>query len=62
MTEMRVRAVRGSMHYRFEAIRPIVTDKTVLDIGAGIGHWRRDWLHGSIAAAASESMSRHHAG
>ena len=50
---MNVRKVQASMDYRFEAIRPFVTGRDVLDLGAGSGFWRADWIHAQIREVAS---------
>lgn len=45
----------GSSHQdRFDAIRPLVEGRSVLDIGAGSGHWRDDWFHLLIRGAADD--------
>lgn len=48
---------RGSHVARFEAIRPYVTGKSVLDIGAAYGLHEPDWLHGLIAQVAARTVA-----
>jgi 2-polyprenyl-3-methyl-5-hydroxy-6-metoxy-1,4-benzoquinol methylase len=45
---------QGSHLPRFEAIRPYVEGKSVLDVGCVSGHWRNDWLHGLISSVSRE--------
>lgn len=47
---------QGSHLPRFEAIRPYVEGKSVLDLGCVSGNWRKDWLHALIAGVAKESV------
>ena len=46
----------GSHAERFERVRRYVEGRTVLDIGAGSGIDRPDWMHASVAAVASEAV------
>ena len=46
----------GSHTERFERVRRYVEGRTVLDIGAGSGIDRPDWMHASVAAVASEAV------
>jgi 2-polyprenyl-3-methyl-5-hydroxy-6-metoxy-1,4-benzoquinol methylase len=45
---------QGSYLPRVEALRPYVTDRSVLDVGCSSGNWRDDWVHGQVATMASE--------
>ncbi len=58
---MNARIIRAKMDYRFEAIEPLVAGKDVLDLGAGSGHWRDDWLHGRIREVAKSVLGVDHA-
>ena len=45
----------GSSHQdRFDAIRPLVEGRSVLDIGAGSGNWRADWFHLLIRSVSDD--------
>lgn len=46
-------ATLGGKNERFEAIRPHVQGRTVLDVGGGWGSHRADWVHGRIAHVAN---------
>jgi 2-polyprenyl-3-methyl-5-hydroxy-6-metoxy-1,4-benzoquinol methylase len=46
----------GSYLDRFERVRRHVDGRAVLDIGAGSGIRRDDWMHGLIAEVASETV------
>jgi SAM-dependent methyltransferase len=46
----------GSHADRFERIRRYVERRTVLDIGAGSGLDRPDWMHAAIAEVANEAV------
>jgi SAM-dependent methyltransferase len=46
----------GSHLQRFEAIRPYVEGRTVLDLGAASGVGRPDWMHGAIGEVAQEAI------
>lgn len=41
---------------RFDSIRPYVTGRAVLDLGAGSGHRREDWFHQLILDESSEAV------
>jgi len=43
----------GSLAERFEAIRPYVTGKRVLDVGAATGYRRADWMHAMLRDVAT---------
>jgi SAM-dependent methyltransferase len=45
---------KGNHEHRWNAIRPLVTGKRVLDLGCATGHWRPDWMHARIAGVADE--------
>lgn len=47
---------QSSHRERFAAVRPYVEGRSVLDIGAGTGYRRSDWMHGLIAEAARETV------
>jgi 2-polyprenyl-3-methyl-5-hydroxy-6-metoxy-1,4-benzoquinol methylase len=57
---MNPRAVRSSMDYRFEAIEPFVRGRDVLDLGAGSGYWRDDWVHSRIRGVAKSALGVDH--
>lgn len=42
----------GDLTYRFEATRPYLEGKDVLDLGGANGHARKDWVHGHISTIA----------
>jgi 2-polyprenyl-3-methyl-5-hydroxy-6-metoxy-1,4-benzoquinol methylase len=46
----------GSHAERFARIRRYVEGRTVLDVGAGSGIGRPDWMHAAVAAVASEAV------
>ncbi len=46
----------GSYLERFVYVRPYAEGRTVLDIGAGSGVKRTDWMHGLLAEVASEAV------
>jgi SAM-dependent methyltransferase len=46
----------GSYAERFARVRPYVQDRAVLDIGAGTGISRPDWMHAMVASVASEAV------
>ena len=58
---MNARAVKSSMDFRFEAIRPYIVDRDVLDVGAGSGHWREDWVHARLRGEARHVLGVDHA-
>lgn len=41
---------------RFDSIRPFIAERSVLDLGAGSGHNRTDWMHALIKEHASEAV------
>lgn len=46
----------ASIAYRFEAARPYLSGKAVLDLGSASGHGRKDWIHGLITSAADSTV------
>ena len=46
--------VSSSYRERFESVRPHIAGKSVLDLGAGSGHHRDDWVHLLLQEHASE--------
>ncbi len=46
----------GSYAERFARVRPYMEGRRVLDIGAGTGISRPDWMHAMVASAASEAV------
>jgi 2-polyprenyl-3-methyl-5-hydroxy-6-metoxy-1,4-benzoquinol methylase len=46
----------GSHAARFEHVRRYVERRTVLDVGAGSGINRPDWMHAAVAAVAAETV------
>jgi 2-polyprenyl-3-methyl-5-hydroxy-6-metoxy-1,4-benzoquinol methylase len=46
----------GSHAERFERIRRYVDGRTVLDVGAGSGIDRPDWMHAAVASVAAEAV------
>jgi 2-polyprenyl-3-methyl-5-hydroxy-6-metoxy-1,4-benzoquinol methylase len=46
----------GSHAERFARVRRYVEGRTVLDIGAGSGIDRPDWMHAAVAAVATETV------
>src|SRR5689334_17627495 len=46
----------GSHAARFERVRPYLEHRTVLDVGAGSGINRPDWMHAAVAGAAAEAV------
>jgi 2-polyprenyl-3-methyl-5-hydroxy-6-metoxy-1,4-benzoquinol methylase len=46
----------GSYAERFARVRPYLEHRTVLDIGAGTGISRPDWMHAMVASVASEAV------
>jgi SAM-dependent methyltransferase len=46
----------GSYAERFARVRPYMEARTVLDIGAGTGISRPDWMHAMVASVASEAI------
>jgi 2-polyprenyl-3-methyl-5-hydroxy-6-metoxy-1,4-benzoquinol methylase len=46
----------GSYAERFARVRPYMEQRRVLDIGAGTGISRPDWMHASVASVASEAV------
>jgi 2-polyprenyl-3-methyl-5-hydroxy-6-metoxy-1,4-benzoquinol methylase len=46
----------GSYVDRFERVRRYVEKRTVLDIGAGTGISRPDWMHAMVASVAAEAV------
>ncbi|MFM7225424.1 MAG: class I SAM-dependent methyltransferase [Actinomycetota bacterium] len=46
----------GSHTERFERVRPFLGEQRVLDVGAGSGVGRPDWLHARVAAVATEAV------
>lgn len=44
----------SSQSNRIVALSPHMEGATVLDIGCGSGHWRDDWIHGSLKKIAAE--------
>ena len=45
---------KGSYRDRFEAVRPYVEGKRVLDLGCAVGHKRPDWFHGQLTGIAAQ--------
>jgi SAM-dependent methyltransferase len=43
----------GSHAARFERVRPYLEQRTVLDVGAGSGIDRPDWMHAAVASVAT---------
>jgi SAM-dependent methyltransferase len=46
----------GSHAARFEHVRPYLEQRTVLDVGAGSGIDRPDWMHAAVASVASAAV------
>lgn len=46
----------GSHAARFEQVRPYLEHRAVLDVGAGSGINRPDWMHAAVAAVATEAV------
>jgi 2-polyprenyl-3-methyl-5-hydroxy-6-metoxy-1,4-benzoquinol methylase len=46
----------GSHAERFERVRPYLEHRTVLDVGAGSGIDRPDWMHAAVASVASNTV------
>jgi SAM-dependent methyltransferase len=46
----------GSHAARFARVRPYLEHRTVLDVGAGSGINRPDWMHAAVAAVATEAV------
>lgn len=46
----------GSHRERFEFVRPLVENRAVLDVGAGSGVDRPDWMHALIAGVATKAV------
>ena len=46
----------GSHAQRFALVRPYLEQRTVLDVGAGSGIDRPDWMHAAIASVATSAV------
>ena len=46
--------VNGSHLDRFRQVEPFLANRSVLDIGAGSGHWRSDWFHSLIRSVSDD--------
>ena len=46
----------GSHAQRFERVRRYVENRTVLDVGAGSGIDRPDWMHAAVASVATQAV------
>jgi SAM-dependent methyltransferase len=46
----------GSHAARFDRVRPYLEQRTVLDVGAGSGIDRPDWMHASVASVAAQAV------
>lgn len=46
----------GSHAERFDRVRSLLADRSVLDVGAGSGVGRPDWMHARVAGVAAETV------